>query len=98
MHVVSNLLSGNSYYEKSLVKPDAVVIATGAKPIILPIPGIENHKNVFDAQEVLAGKAEAGSKVVIIGGGLVGAETAAHLANHGKEVTLVGDSLAVLSE
>ena len=37
----------------------------------------------------LPGKLRSGPKALIIGGGMVGAETANHLANHGKAVTLV---------
>ncbi len=62
--------------------PDAVVIATGAKPIIPDIPGIENQ-NVVQAWDLLAGKEAAGNKVVIIGGNAVGLETALYLSNQG---------------
>lgn len=67
-------------------KPDALITATGAVPIIPEIKGIEN---VVTADSVLAGEVEPGEKVVVVGGGLVGAETAEHLAVHWKKVTLV---------
>ena len=69
-------------------KPDVVIIATGSKPIKPDIPGIEKP-NVVNAYEVLEGKVDVGPRVVLIGGGMVGAETASHLANHGKEVSIV---------
>ncbi|AIE59802.1 FAD-dependent oxidoreductase [Bacillus methanolicus] len=69
-------------------KPDAVIIATGAKPIVPNIPGV-NLPEVVLAQDVLAGKKDVGQSVVVVGGGLVGAETAAHLANHGKKVVII---------
>lgn len=69
-------------------KPDVVIIATGSKPIKPDIPGIEKP-NVVSAYEVLEGKVDVGPRVVLIGGGMVGAETASHLANHGKEVSIV---------
>jgi len=69
-------------------KPDVVVIATGGTPILPGIPGI-SKSNVVNAYDVLAGKVGVGAKAVIIGGGMVGAETANHLVNHGKAVTLV---------
>jgi len=57
------------------VKPDAVVVATGATPLIPDIPGV-NKPHVVTAADVLAGKAKVGKKVVVAGGGLVGVETA----------------------
>ncbi|MCS5421131.1 MULTISPECIES: NAD(P)/FAD-dependent oxidoreductase [Psychrilyobacter] len=68
--------------------PDAVIIATGANPIVPGIPGVDSG-NVIIAQDILAGRKNTGNNVVVIGGGQVGAETAAHLANHGSRVTIV---------
>ncbi|MGL5296452.1 MAG: FAD-dependent oxidoreductase, partial [Culicoidibacterales bacterium] len=75
--------------------PDFIVLATGAKPIKPKIKGIE-HKRVVCAHDVLGGKVEMLEKVVVIGGGLVGAETAEHMAVHEKNVTLieVGNEIA----
>ncbi len=64
------------------MSPDAVVVATGARPIRPDIPGIDNPK-VVQAWDLLAGKATAGKKVVIIGGNAVGLETALYLACQG---------------
>jgi len=69
-------------------KPDVIIIATGSQPLLLPIPGI-NNKHVVSAHDVLSGKADASGNVVVIGGGLVGAETADHLAQHGCSVSIV---------
>jgi 2,4-dienoyl-CoA reductase-like NADH-dependent reductase (Old Yellow Enzyme family)/thioredoxin reductase len=69
-------------------KPDVVILATGGKQVLPEIPGVDKP-NVVDAYRVLAGKVSVGAKVLIIGGGMVGAETANHLSNHGKQVTLV---------
>ncbi|MCX7822321.1 MAG: FAD-dependent oxidoreductase [Syntrophobacterales bacterium] len=63
-------------------KPDVVILATGAEPSKLPIPGIDNEK-VLHAWEVLGGKRWTGKRVVIIGGGAVGIETALYLAEKG---------------
>ncbi len=68
-------------------KPDVVVVATGAKPAKLNVPGAD-RKNVVMAWDVIAGKAQVGRKVAIIGGGLVGCETAEFLAEKGHEVTI----------
>lgn len=59
-------------------KPDKVIIASGAKPIVPNVPGIDNPKVVL-GEDVLLGKAEAGMNVLVIGGGMVGSETAAYL-------------------
>ncbi len=70
-------------------KPDALVIAVGAKPNIpSEIPGID-QKNVVWAGDVEMGKARVGKNVVIAGGGLIGCETALHLAQQGKKVAVV---------
>jgi pyruvate/2-oxoglutarate dehydrogenase complex dihydrolipoamide dehydrogenase (E3) component len=70
------------------VKPDVVVIATGATHCIPNIPGADGD-NVATASEVLLGKKRAGKKAVIIGGGEVGSELAWFLAEQGKQVTIV---------
>ncbi len=67
--------------------PDAVILATGAKPIIPQLPGVDQG-NVVTAIDILAGRAEAGQKVLVIGGGSIGCETAEFLFEHGKEVTV----------
>lgn len=68
--------------------PDTVIVATGANPFVPGIPGVDSS-NVIIAQDILAGRKNTGNNVVVIGGGQVGAETAAHLANHGSNVTIV---------
>jgi 2,4-dienoyl-CoA reductase (NADPH2) len=60
-------------------KPDVVVVATGTKPSIPPIKGID-RKNVFLATDVLKGKVSVGENVVIIGGGATGCEVAHYIA------------------
>jgi 2-enoate reductase len=68
--------------------PDVVVVATGSKPIMLDIPGIKKGK-VATAIDILMGKKGVGATVAIIGGGLVGCETALWLAKQGKKVTII---------
>ena len=66
--------------------PDALIVASGSSPLIPKIPGIENTIMADD----LAGAGERlGQKVVILGGGLVGCETAVYLAHEGRDVTVV---------
>ena len=73
-------------------KPDAVIIATGALPIDPPIPGA-NLPHVVQAWDILNGRASVGKKVVVVGGGAVGVETALFLTEKG---TLSGDALKFL--
>jgi 2-enoate reductase len=68
--------------------PDAVIVATGSKPIFLNVPGARKQI-VITACDLLAGKGQAGEKAVVIGGGQVGCEIALWLAQQGKEVTIV---------
>ena len=68
------------------VEADEVIIATGSKPVQLPIPGIENGIQAID---FLRGRKEVGDKVVIIGGGLTGCEIAYELYLQGKHPTIV---------
>ncbi|MGN0968713.1 MAG: FAD-dependent oxidoreductase, partial [Oscillospiraceae bacterium] len=67
--------------------PDAIICALGAEEIRPPFPGIDDPK-VLMARDVDKG-AEVGGNVVVIGGGLVGVETALHLAMQGKKVSIV---------
>lgn len=65
---------------------DAVIIATGSVPKKLSF-GDEAH--TVTAAEVLNNEKECGEKVVVVGGGLVGCETALWLAEQGKQVTIL---------
>lgn len=67
-------------------KYDKVILATGAIPVMPPIDGIETAAS---ANPYLLGLKEPGDKVVVIGGGLVGCETAAYMKEKAKEVTIV---------
>jgi 2,4-dienoyl-CoA reductase-like NADH-dependent reductase (Old Yellow Enzyme family)/thioredoxin reductase len=69
-------------------RPDAVVFAAGAEPIVPSIPGFE-HEGVLKAEEVLSGKRETGQSVIVVGGGLVGLETSLFLSERGRTVTVV---------
>ena len=68
--------------------PDVVIVATGSKPLRPPMPGIDKS-HVVTAIEVLQGIKDVKGKVVILGGGLLGAELAEYLATRGKDVTIV---------
>ncbi|MEG0275833.1 MAG: FAD-dependent oxidoreductase [Coprobacillus sp.] len=68
------------------INPDVLIIATGANPLHPNIKGIEN---TIDAIDVLDGTKQCGQNVLVIGGGLVGCETADYLGEHGFNVTVV---------
>lgn len=74
-------------------KPDAVVVATGAKECRVALPEGVNAVYLWD---YLAGKAQVGQKVVVLGGH-EGAEAAVSLAREGKEVTLVEEGTEIAS-
>ena len=68
-------------------KPEVTILATGAKPLIPEIPGMD-RAHVVQAGDVLEGRTKVGDRVVIIGGEVVGCETAEFLAEKGKKVTV----------
>lgn len=69
--------------------PYAVFVAQGAEPRIPPIPGIQG-KNVCTIEDVLAERVHiTSSKVVVVGSGLTGLETAEYLAEKGNSVTVI---------
>ena len=67
---------------------DAVIVAVGAHDMKLPIPGADGA-NVVSSWDVLAGKAEAKGHCAVIGGGLVGTETAEYLLEKGCSVSII---------
>lgn len=69
-------------------KPEVLIIATGATPMVPEIPGIEKNL-VATVVDLLLGKKEAGENVVLAGGGVIGCEVGLHLAQKGKKVTIV---------
>jgi 2-enoate reductase len=68
-------------------KPGTTIVATGSKPIRLNIPGADRH-NVLTACDLLTRKPLQSEKMLVVGGGRVGCETALWLAQQGKQVTL----------
>jgi 2,4-dienoyl-CoA reductase-like NADH-dependent reductase (Old Yellow Enzyme family)/thioredoxin reductase len=70
-------------------KPDVLIIAVGAEPIIPgDIPGIESN-NVVWGGYVDTGEKQTGQNVVVAGAGLIGCETGLYLAQQGKRVTVI---------
>ena len=69
-------------------KADTVVLATGSEPMGLSMPEAASDR-VVTTIDLLTGKRKPGEKVVVIGGGRVGCETALWLAQKGKNVTIL---------
>jgi len=72
---------------------DALVLATGSRPVLPPFPGIDRphvfaFRTTADA-DAIASAADAAACAVVVGGGLLGLEAAAGLMRHGVEVTVV---------
>ncbi len=69
---------------------DAVIVAAGASPVGLKVPGVD-RPNVTLAVDVLCGEAEKPSgKIVVIGGGMIGTETAVLFGqNPDNQVTII---------
>ncbi len=71
------------------VKPDSVIIATGAKPLMPPIKGIDQN-HVVTAEDVLLGKVDiSDGPIVVCGGGEVGGETAQYMSEKNSNITLI---------
>ena len=70
------------------VGADRYLVATGARPIIPRIKGLDTY-TVYTAEQALLGECSIGERVVILGGGQVGAETAYWLSEKGRQVTVV---------
>ena len=66
--------------------PDALLIATGSEPIVFPLPGIERAQHATTAYTRLD---TLGQRVAVMGGGLVGCETALFLQESGHQVTII---------
>jgi pyruvate/2-oxoglutarate dehydrogenase complex dihydrolipoamide dehydrogenase (E3) component len=75
------------------LRPDAVIVATGASPLVPEIPGVKTgmeRGEVLLAEDVLGtGLTFPGRKLAVAGGGMVGCETAEYLASQGADVTIL---------
>lgn len=81
--------------EESWLEYDKLVLATGARPVVPPIPGTDldnvfTLQGVHDAEGIRAALAQAKARdVVIVGGGLIGVEITEALVQQGCRVTMV---------
>ena len=82
------VLLGTPVTKEAMNGADAVIVAVGAHNVSLPIPGADSA-NVVSSWDILDGSVTAKGHCVVIGGGLVGAETAEYLANNGCQVSVI---------
>ncbi|MBV0911075.1 nitrite reductase large subunit NirB [Anianabacter salinae] len=79
--------------ENGTVPYDKLLVATGSAPFIIPVegrdlPGVITYRDLDDTEAMIAAAAKGG-KAVVIGGGLLGLEAAAGLAERGMDVTVL---------
>ncbi len=74
--------------ELSLGNYDVAIFAIGAEPTLLDVPG-RDCSIVQNAVDIMSSNLNAGPLVVVVGGGFIGMEVAVHLAEQGKQVTIV---------
>jgi len=79
------------------LRPDAVVVATGARPYIPFIPGTD-QEHVFTYLDLLEGSVKPGRRVLVIGGKLVGAQIAQLVASQGGQVIVTEPSPAICQD
>ena len=93
---VKVILGADAAAEIEKIKPEKIILATGSLPFVPPIPGKER---AVESWQVLSGEVPmpAGKKVVVIGGGNVGCETALHLIEKGNNQISIIEMLPVLS-
>lgn len=74
---------------------DKLILATGAKPVVPPVPGVElsnvfTLQNIEDSEKIRAALSEDKARdVVIVGGGLIGVEMTEALVRKGCRVTIL---------
>ena len=95
---VKNLETGEEYLESF----DSLVLSTGAKPRVVPIPGLERAKVLRDVQDAVEIKKLVDQKQIssaaIIGAGFIGVELAENLEERGIETTIVDFRESILPQ
>ncbi|MGA3084105.1 MAG: FAD-dependent oxidoreductase [Thermodesulfobacteriota bacterium] len=84
-------IKNNTEVSESMLKaqrPEHVILATGGEKIVPKITGIDKS-HVCDAWQILSKKVAPKNHVLVVGGGLIGMETADFLSEQGSQVTLV---------
>lgn len=82
----------NTLFKSDMVKegrPDTVIVTTGSKPYVPESINIKGSKTI-EAKDLLSGQCiDIGKKCAVLGGGLIGLETAVHLGWLGRDVTII---------
>lgn len=86
-----------SVAEICVLKPAAVVVATGSEPVLPRIPGADQAP-IVSARNVLAGNAQVGRRVAVLGGGNLGSEVAHYLATEGHDVCIIELGLGIAND
>lgn len=73
----------------ALMKPEVVIVATGGRPLIPELPGIEGENIIGVIDYHLGRKPVKGERIAVAGGGLAGCDAALELVQDGKQVTVV---------
>lgn len=81
---------------------DKLLIATGSTPFVPPVQGLEGKENVFTFMKLsdalaLGERLDEKSRVVIVGGGLIGLKAAEGIFAHTKNITVVELAPRILS-
>lgn len=74
--------------QKQVIQAQRVIVATGGKPISLPIPGADSSSGIINAEEIL-NLEKMPKSIIMIGGGVIGIEMATILAKLGCQVSVV---------
>lgn len=78
-------------------KLDTIILSTGGVPLFPNIPGLK-ESGAVSSSDILLGASIEGSRILVLGGGLQGAETADHLGQSGYQVTVVEMQEAIAKE
>ena len=74
---------------------EKIIINTGASPVILPIPGVENHPFIYTSASLMD-LPELPRRLIIVGGGYIGLEFASMYSGFGSEVTVLQDGKTLI--
>ncbi|MBU2535728.1 MAG: dihydrolipoyl dehydrogenase [Chloroflexota bacterium] len=74
--------------QKQVIQAQKIILATGGKPMVLPIPGADSASGIINAEKILNLESIPKS-IIMIGGGVIGIEMATILAKLGCQVSIV---------
>ncbi len=75
--------------EAIIDEADFVIVATGSIPLNARLPIESDAIDIALAEDILLDDSKAKNRAIVVGAGLVGSELALHLAQKGREVTVV---------